>query len=438
MISKDLLGCPPVCLNQELEEDILNSPFSRWELEYGIKKFPQRKSAGPDGILPEFLAHLGILFADDLVLWLADGDIRTIQESLKTALDALLTWANNIEKTVNTSKTVFQVFILSTIPKAIQLFYGDYQLQRTQEATYLGIVLDSRLSWNKQASRVQAIGKTRNGLLKRQDLFSSTTQDLLCTTYKSYIRPAIEYGSELLVTASEAVHNKIETVQNNALRIITGGAFSTPIQAMQLQANIEPLTFLRKMGALKLIERLKRHGVFWRNYNPVERRLKSQPTFLHVTKELSTDFDIPSNRQSLLETVEFIRHLSPACYNLDLVLPVNKRSCINTELRMAALATIGERFPKTHWLHVYTDGSAAGANHNAGAGVYSRYFSLSRAVGANCTNYDGEVAAVQMALTEVGKREDRDFAIFIDSQAAILASHQFCLREMGLFWIANT
>ncbi|GFQ93246.1 hypothetical protein TNCT_468111 [Trichonephila clavata] len=101
------------------------------------------------------------------------------------------------------------------------------------------------------------------------------------------------------------------------------------------------------MGALKLIERLKRHGDFWRNYNPAERRLKSHPTFLNVTKELSTDFDIPSNRQSLLETGEFIRHLSPACCNLDLVLPVNKRSLhSNTELRMAASATIGERFPR--------------------------------------------------------------------------------------------
>ncbi|GFQ82983.1 putative rna-directed dna polymerase from transposon bs [Trichonephila clavata] len=147
------------------------------------------------------------------------------------------------------------------------------------------------------------------------------------------------------------------------------------------------------MGALKLIERLKRHVDFWRNYNPAERR------------------------QSLLETGEFIRHLIPACYNLDLVLPVNKRSCINTELRLAALATIGERFPETHWLHVYTDGSAAGANHNAGAGGLLQVLQ-----GSWCKlYYDGEVAVVHIALTEVGKREDRNIAIFIDSQAAILA-----------------
>ncbi|GFQ72748.1 putative RNA-directed DNA polymerase from transposon BS [Trichonephila clavata] len=176
--------------------------------------------------------------------------------------------------------------------------------ERTQEATYLGIVLDLRLSWNKQASRVQAVGKTRNGLLKRlSGVKWGTTQDLLCTTYKSYIRPAIESGSELLVTASEAVQNKIETVQNNALRIITGGAFLTPIQAMQLQANIKPLPFRRKMGALKLIERLKRHGDFWRNYNPAERRLKSQPTFLHVTLLILTSLLLTDSPCSRLENL---------------------------------------------------------------------------------------------------------------------------------------
>ncbi|GFQ66482.1 putative RNA-directed DNA polymerase from transposon BS [Trichonephila clavata] len=256
LVSKDLLGCPPVCLNQELE-DIFNSPFSHWELEWGIKQFPQRKSVGLDGILPEFLAHLGneakrvllklinLTWASGIPNMWRKGEIIPILKDCKNP--AHLASFRPITLTCVMCKLtehLIQVLTLSTKPKAIQLFYGDYQLQRTQEATYLGIVLDSRLSWNKQASRVQAVGKTRNELLKRlSGVKWGTTQDLLCTTYKSYIRPAIQYGSELLVTASEAVQNKIETVQNNALRIITGGAFSTPIQTMQIQANVEPLTF---------------------------------------------------------------------------------------------------------------------------------------------------------------------------------------------------
>ncbi|GFR21957.1 hypothetical protein TNCT_7081 [Trichonephila clavata] len=47
-------------------------------------------------------------------------------------------------------------------------------------------------------------------------------------------------------------------------------------------------------------------------------------------------------------------------------------------------------------------------------------------------NYDGEVAAVHMALTEVGKREDQNFAIFIDSQAAILAVSSVLPSRNGL------
>lgn len=35
--------------------------------------------------------------------------------------------------------------------------------------------------------------------------------------------------------------------------------------------------------------------------------------------------------------------------------------------------TIAERFPEQHWLHVYIDGSAIGADLSAGAGVYSKY-----------------------------------------------------------------
>ncbi|GIY79054.1 uncharacterized protein LOC103524116 [Caerostris extrusa] len=88
---------------------------------------------------------------------------------------------------------------------------------------------------------------------------------------------------------------------------------------------------------------------------------------------------------------------------------------------MVTLATSGERFPEQYWLHEYTDGSATRADNNAGAGVYSRDFSLNMAVGANCSKFDGEVTVVHMALTEIINREEQNIVIFIDSQAIITA-----------------
>lgn len=46
------------------------------------------------------------------------------------------------------------------------------------------------------------------------------------------------------------------------------------------------------------------------------------------------------------------------------------------------MATVSERFPEQYWLHVCTDGSAIGADCNAGAEVYSRRVSL-RTIDAN-------------------------------------------------------
>ncbi|GFU26104.1 hypothetical protein NPIL_23601 [Nephila pilipes] len=65
--------------------------------------------------------------------------------------------------------------------------------------------------------------------------------------------------------------------------------------------------------------------------------------------------------------------------------------------------------------------SASGDHTNASASVYSRIFSFNRAFGKHCTNFDGEMDAVHMALTEIAGREEQNIVIFIDSQATIRA-----------------
>ena len=54
------------------------------------------------------------------------------------------------------------------------------------------------------------------------------------TTYKMYIKPVMKYGSEVLITAGSCTLIALETAQNNALRLITGGIKTTPILALQL------------------------------------------------------------------------------------------------------------------------------------------------------------------------------------------------------------
>nr|XP_014282277.1 uncharacterized protein LOC106684608 [Halyomorpha halys] len=91
------------------------------------------------------------------------------------------------------------------------------------------------------------------------------------------------------------------------------------------------------------------------------------------------------------------------------------------ELRTVALATIAERYPEPEWIHIYTDGSATEANKNAGAGVYSSLFQLSAPGGANATNFDGEVAAITLALEKITHACPKKIVLLSDSRAALLA-----------------
>ncbi|GFQ78872.1 hypothetical protein TNCT_549811 [Trichonephila clavata] len=62
--------------------------------------------------------------------------------------------------------------------------------------------------------------------------------DVLTTTYKSYVRPVLNYGGELLATASKNSGDNINKIQNKAFN---HSASSTPITANEIQTNIEPL-----------------------------------------------------------------------------------------------------------------------------------------------------------------------------------------------------
>ncbi|GFX50488.1 hypothetical protein TNCV_2421261 [Trichonephila clavipes] len=73
---------------------------------------------------------------------------------------------------------------------------------------------------------------------------------------------------------------------------------------------------------------------------------------------------------------------------------VGKQFSIHSGLNSAALATIHCRYPLDNWFHVYTDVSVEDAIKNAGAGVYSRAFSIKYHVRKYCGNFDeGELDA---------------------------------------------
>ncbi|GFT59262.1 uncharacterized protein LOC103524116 [Trichonephila clavipes] len=208
-----------------------------------------------DNAVPEINS---LLYAD-LVLWSTGSDIPKLESTLNSALVTLENWSLENERErdfkVNPDKTNFELFTLSIKKHNFNLVYNNNAILRTDCATYLRISLDSRLTWTKHIAKVVENATSRLSLLKRiASVKWGSSQSVVTSTFTSYIRLVIDYGSELLVTASDSALSKLDIAQNKALRFITGAATLTSITSLQLQTEISSSSERRQHSALSLGE----------------------------------------------------------------------------------------------------------------------------------------------------------------------------------------
>ncbi|GFX43340.1 hypothetical protein TNCV_2390481 [Trichonephila clavipes] len=80
-------------------------------------------------------------------------------------------------------------------------------------------------------------------------------------------------------------------------------------------------------------------------------------------------------------------------------------------------------YPEPDWVHIYTDGSLLKDSENAGAEVYCHLFSFYLTTEKFKTAFDGEVAALQVALAQLHCHLNSftRAIVFGDSKAAIFA-----------------
>jgi len=126
-------------------------------------------------------------------------------------------------------------------------------------------------------------------------------QETMNTTYKTYVKPLMKYGNEVLITASISTLQVLETTQNNVLRLITGGVKTTPILALQLYMGHLPMTCEIKQQASVSLTKIKALAqTTWATKTLDQQHLKTQMLPLNAVysylKHLQIPILMPSNR----------------------------------------------------------------------------------------------------------------------------------------------
>ena len=318
----------------------------------------------------------------------------------------------------------------------------------------MGVTLDRQLTLNQHMENVRKKADKRLNLVKH--LASSNwgaDKNTLRSLYLGYTRSIMDYNIVLQNICSKSTKERLDKVQNQALRLICGGMRSSPTAACEISANIEPLEKRRKKAALELYERAKRMDPTHPCRKLVDKwkglaRLQQQ-SVLHVVNNLKPQHHLPEYRQGLNKVLREIpphRNLKIPTINHSLLGKETKKSDPNS-LRSSALETI-DQYSK-EWIHIYTDGSAFKATVNAGYGAIVYYPSgekeeISNPCGSFCSNFVAEKQAISEVLKHVSNSFDKapnkvkDLIIFTDSLSALqeLESGEMRCKDISQIVIA--
>jgi hypothetical protein len=161
-------------------------------------------------------------YADDTVLIATSRDPSLLVGYLEAYLRRLELWLRSWRIAINVSKSTSVLFAKTARsarqPRPVQ-FLGE-PIQWVQIARYLGVTLDTRLTWSAHVNQVRKRAAQRLGmlgpLLIRRSGLSVGNGVLL---YKQLIRPRMDYACPIWRSAARSHVRKLQVLQSKCLLI---------------------------------------------------------------------------------------------------------------------------------------------------------------------------------------------------------------------------
>ena len=162
------------------------------------------------------------LFADDTSLYVVVENPYTSALQINRDLIKINEWACRWLVTFNPNKTEC-LTISNNIKKPFHpsLIFDDIYLQEVEAHKHLGVILANNLSWNLHVNEILSKGYSRLSMLRNVKFILD--RKTLQTIYFSFIRPVLEYADAVWDNIPDYLADKIESLQLEAARIVSGG-----------------------------------------------------------------------------------------------------------------------------------------------------------------------------------------------------------------------
>lgn len=217
---------------------------------------PQGSLAGPILFLlylydmPTFKNVNRAVYADDTALYVTSWRIDTIQNRLRGAFRQLHHYFKKWKVKINKDKTELILFSRRrpVIPNSLEIMGS--VVPYSKHVKYLGVHLDKKLLLDQNLKTLR--DKFFIGLRSIYPIFNKTSTLSVknkLTLYKSCLRPIITYACPIFNIMSKTKLNKLQILQNIALRIVGNYEQSTRISKIHEELAVEYLsTYIQKLS----------------------------------------------------------------------------------------------------------------------------------------------------------------------------------------------
>ena len=160
------------------------------------------------------------LFADDTNIFYQCPNLEDLQRTLNRELKKLSLWLNANRLALNISKTNFVIFAAKNKPlKNVTLLLNKKAIQQTNSVKYLGVLIDSQLTFKEHTMVVsKKVSRITGAMYRIRNYVNDKTLRMI---YFSLIYPHLIYGITIWGNADNNHIDPILKLQKKAVRIIS-------------------------------------------------------------------------------------------------------------------------------------------------------------------------------------------------------------------------
>jgi len=158
-------------------------------------------------------------------------------------------WFNVNKLCLNIDKTCYSVFGVPDCDKAsIKLKLNGLELQQVESTKYLGIIIDSHLTWEKHIDFLyKRIIKFTSIFYKIRNYLPNEVKKMI---YFALIHSHLNYGVEIYGNCCQTYINKLMVLNNEILRILQNAPRDTKVVHLYNNFNTLTLPNLHKFNIL--------------------------------------------------------------------------------------------------------------------------------------------------------------------------------------------